>query len=155
MIENSLWDAVPQFLRQVDAVCDAYSLPLPSADWSPIKISSWIGGDRDGNPNVTAGVTREVLLLAQWQACELFSADVAQLHEELSATTATASFKSSAMDAREPYRAVLKPLLVTLRGQRQALEAALNQGAPTPAPLVLDVLLAPLQACFESLIASA
>ena len=153
VIENSLWDAVPQFLRQVDAVCDSYSLPLPSADWSPIKISSWIGGDRDGNPNVTAGVTREVLLLAQWQACELFSADVAQLHEELSATTATASFKSSAMDAREPYRAVLKPLLVTLRRQRQALEAALNQGAPAPAPLTLDVLLAPLQACFESLIA--
>ena len=97
VIENSLWDAVPQFLRQIDAVCEAYSLALPGPDWNPIQISSWIGGDRDGNPNVTAAVTREVLLLAQWQACELFSNDVALLHEELSVTTATDALKNQAM----------------------------------------------------------
>ncbi len=153
VIENSLWDAVPQFLRQVDYVCDAYALDLPEPSWCPIKISSWIGGDRDGNPNVTATVTREVLLLAQWQACELFSGDIATLHEELSATTATDALKGKAKAAREPYRAVLKPLLVTLRRQQQALEDALNQGAPAPEPLAPGVLLEPLQACFESLMA--
>lgn len=153
VIEDSLWDAVPQFLRQVDYVCGTYSLDQPEPSWCPIKISSWIGGDRDGNPNVTATVTREVLLLAQWQACELFSGDIAILHEELSASTATDALKGKAMGAREPYRAVLKPLLVTLRRQRQALEDALNQGAPAPEPLTLGVLLEPLQACFESLMA--
>ena len=152
VIENSLWDAVPQFLRQIDAVCEAYSLAMPEPDWCPIQISSWIGGDRDGNPNVTASVTREVLLLAQWQACELFSNDLALLHEELSATTATDALKSQAMGAREPYRAVLKPLLVTLRRQRQALEDALNQGAAAPEPLTCDALLGPLQACYDSLV---
>ncbi|MEL0138197.1 MAG: phosphoenolpyruvate carboxylase, partial [Halieaceae bacterium] len=96
VIENSLWHAVPDFLRQVDYVCDLYSLALPDPDWCPLKISSWIGGDRDGNPNVTAAVTREVLLLAQWQACELFIGDIALLHEELSASTATEAFKERA-----------------------------------------------------------
>jgi phosphoenolpyruvate carboxylase len=135
VIENSLWDAVPQFLRQVDHVCETYSLDLPSSDWSPIQISSWIGGDRDGNPNVTSAVTREVLLLAQWQACELFSHDVALLHEELSAITASAELREQVPGAREPYRAILKPLLATLREQQQGLENALNHGAPAPAPL--------------------
>ncbi len=154
VIENSLWHAVPDFLRQVDYVCDLYSLALPDPHWCPIQISSWIGGDRDGNPNVTSKVTREVLLLAQWQACELFSADVALLHEELSASTATEALKERAAGAREPYRAVLKPLLMTLRRQQQLLEQALNQGATVPAPLAPAVLLEPLESCFDSLMAS-
>ena len=139
--------------RQVDHVCDTYALELPSSDWSPIKISSWIGGDRDGNPNVTSAVTREVLLLAQWQACELFSQDVAFLHEELSATTATAELRARVPDVREPYRAVLKPLLTKLREQRQQLENALNHGAVAPEPMAPVDLLEPLQACFDSLMA--
>ncbi|MEK9933411.1 MAG: phosphoenolpyruvate carboxylase [Luminiphilus sp.] len=153
VIENSLWDAVPQFLRQVDFVCDTYSLALPDVDWCPIRISSWIGGDRDGNPNVTADVTREVLLLAQWQACELFIGDMTFLHEELSATTATDEFRALAAGAREPYRTVLKPLLIDLREQRQALEAALNRGAEPPEPMTPAALLEPLRACYQSLVA--
>jgi len=154
VIENSLWDAVPQFLREVDHLCEAFSLAPRRPHWRPIAVSSWIGGDRDGNPNVTALVTREVLLLAQWQACELFSADVALLYEELSASTATDRLIAKAARAHEPYRALLKPLLVRLRQQKQALEEALNHGASVPEPLSLTSLLEPLQACFDSLLAS-
>jgi phosphoenolpyruvate carboxylase len=94
-----------------------------------------------------------VLLLAQWQACELFSQDIAVLYEELSATTATSDLRKRVPGVREPYRALLKPLLTTLRQQRQSLEAALNSGAPVPDPLAPGVLLEPLQACFDSLTA--
>jgi phosphoenolpyruvate carboxylase len=153
VIENSLWDAVPQFLREVDHVCDVFSLAQRGPDWCPIALSSWIGGDRDGNPNVTAVVTREVLLLAQWQACELFSFDISLLYEELSASTATDTLIATASGAREPYRAILKPLLVTLRRQKQALEEALNQGASAPESLRPESLLEPLQMCFDSLMA--
>ena len=154
VIENSLWDAVPRFLREVDHLCESFSLAPRGPDWCPIAVSSWIGGDRDGNPNVTALVTKEVLLLAQWQACELFSTDIAQLYEELSASTATETLIAKAGRAHEPYRALLKPLLVTLRQQRLALEEALNHGGSVPEPLTLETLLAPLQACFDSLLAS-
>ena len=154
VIENSLWDAVPQFLREVDYVCETFSLAPRRADWRPIAVSSWIGGDRDGNPNVTAVVTREVLLLAQWQACELFSGDIALLYEELSASTATDTLIAKAARAHEPYRALLKPLLVTLRQQKQALEDALNHGGSVPEPLTRATLLEPLEACFDSLLAS-
>ena len=31
-----------------------------------------MGGDRDGNPNVTAKVTKEVILLSRWEAAKLY-----------------------------------------------------------------------------------
>ncbi|MGB5557558.1 MAG: phosphoenolpyruvate carboxylase [Paracoccaceae bacterium] len=55
---DSLFDAVPMLFEQFHA-----ALPRSLAgDIRPcIKFHSWIGGDRDGNPNVTASVTREAI----------------------------------------------------------------------------------------------
>jgi len=72
VIENSLWDAVPTFHRDLDALLMETAgerLPLEA---SPIRFASWMGGDRDGNPNVTASVTEEVLLLGRWMAADLY-----------------------------------------------------------------------------------
>ena len=150
VIENSLWDAIPNFIAQMESLCAANDLPNPPDDWKPLQISSWIGGDRDGNPNVTAKITQRVLLLAQWQACDLLHRDIAMLHEELSVNTASPALLQRCDHAREPYRATLKPLRETLKAQRQAIEAALA-GAVPPPPLVRDDLLAPLEACHASL----
>ena len=68
VFEQSLWQAVPQYLRGIDrALYAATGRSLP-ADVTPIRFGSWIGGDRDGNPNVTADVTRRACLLARWVA---------------------------------------------------------------------------------------
>lgn len=150
VIENSLWDAVPAFIKQMEALCSDNDLTGPGDNWKPLQISSWIGGDRDGNPNVTATVTQRVLLLAQWQACDLLHRDVAMLHEELSVNTASAALWERCNHAREPYRATLKPLREQLKNQRQAIEQALD-GGKVPPPLVREELLAPLQACYASL----
>ena len=56
-IEQSLWQAVPDMVRQLERQLMEQGLPQPPADWAPVKLASWMGGDRDGNPNVTATVT--------------------------------------------------------------------------------------------------
>ncbi|EED34819.1 phosphoenolpyruvate carboxylase [Luminiphilus syltensis NOR5-1B] len=151
VIENSLWDAVPAFLRDVDHTCGVHGLPAPTAQWSPIQISSWIGGDRDGNPNVTASVTEEVLLLAQWQACDLFLQSVSALVEELSMTSCSAQLQRETGHAREPYRALLRPLRDTLRSQLDALDDAIANNTPAPTALTQSTLEDPLLACYASL----
>ena len=142
---------MPSFLRTVDRVCASRGLNARPSDWSPVRISSWIGGDRDGNPNVTAGITREVLLLAQWQACALLATDLANLFEELSITTASDALKAQANGALEPYRAILKPLRALITRQRSAIEEALEGQSDAPAPLQAEDILGPLNACRESL----
>ena len=77
MIENSLWQAVPDFLRRLDEqLTAATGLRLP-LDAAPVRFASWMGGDRDGNPNVTAaGDHRRVLLLSRWMAADLYERDI-------------------------------------------------------------------------------
>ncbi|MCP1367878.1 phosphoenolpyruvate carboxylase, partial [Halomonas sp. BBD48] len=51
VIENSLWEAVPNFHRDLDNLLletAGERLPLDAA---PLRFASWMGGDRDGNPN--------------------------------------------------------------------------------------------------------
>ena len=108
-----LWDAVPQYLRKLNAQCTdslgkEYQLPL---DLTPIVFSSWMGGDRDGNPNVTPMVTYEVSLTQRLQAAQMFSKDLNTLYSELAICkgfspemVALADEVLQSKDVREKYR---------------------------------------------------
>ncbi|AZE82641.1 Phosphoenolpyruvate carboxylase [Pseudomonas orientalis] len=153
VIEHSLWQAIPNYLRKADQALHAATglrLPLEAA---PIRFASWMGGDRDGNPNVTAPVTREVLLLARWMAADLYLRDVDQLAAELSMQQASAALQAQAGDSVEPYRAVLKQLRERLRATRQWAHSSLKENTPAPAQVLQDNrdLLGPLQLCYQSL----
>jgi phosphoenolpyruvate carboxylase len=153
VIENSLWHAVPHHLRRVDQALHAATGQRLPLDAAPIRFASWMGGDRDGNPNVTAAVTREVLLLARWMAADLFLADVDHLASELSMQQANVALHERAGDSAEPYRAVLKALRERLRATRQWAHASLQTTQPMPDEVLDDNrdLLEPLQLCFDSL----
>lgn len=153
VIEHSLWHAIPHYLRKADQALHAATglhLPLEAA---PIRFASWMGGDRDGNPNVTAAVTREVLLLARWMAADLYLRDVEHLAAELSMQQANAELQARVGDSSEPYRSLLKQLRDRLRSTRSWAQAALKGNVPMPADLLQHnrELLEPLQLCYNSL----
>lgn len=153
VIEHSLWQAIPNHLRKVDkALFEAtgFHLPLEAA---PIRFASWMGGDRDGNPNVTAAVTREVLLLARWMAADLFLRDVDALAAELSMQQASPALQARVGESAEPYRAVLKQLRDRLRATRAWAHTALSSSQPPSADVLVDNrdLIAPLELCYQSL----
>ncbi|MCD9116193.1 phosphoenolpyruvate carboxylase [Pseudomonas bijieensis] len=153
VIEHSLWQAIPNYLRKADQALHAATglrLPLEAA---PIRFASWMGGDRDGNPNVTAAVTREVLLLARWMAADLYLRDVDQLAAELSMQHASEALRAQAGDSAEPYRAVLKQLRERLRATRNWAHASLTAATPPGADVLQHnrELLDPLELCYHSL----
>ncbi|NTY94872.1 phosphoenolpyruvate carboxylase [Pseudomonas putida] len=153
VIEHSLWHAIPSHLRKVDkALLDATGLRLP-LEAAPIRFASWMGGDRDGNPNVTAAVTREVLLLARWMAADLFLRDIDALAAELSMQQASDALRERVGDSAEPYRAVLKQLRDRLRATRAWAHTALTSSQPASAEVLVDNcdLIAPLELCYQSL----
>ena len=152
VIENSLWDAVPAFLRDIDQVATTNGLTLRERTRTPIRLSSWIGGDRDGNPNVTAAVTEQAMLLSRWQAADLIDRDLAQVYEELSVTSATDDIRSLVNDAREPYRALLRPVRDAVRAQREQLGLHLRDATQSqPSPIATADIQEPLQQCRASL----
>ena len=153
VIEHSLWHAIPNVLRKADQVLhSATGLHLP-LDAAPIRFASWMGGDRDGNPNVTANITREVLLLARWMAADLYLRDVDNLAADLSMQQASRALLARVGESAEPYRSLLKQLRERLRATRSWAQAALHEHVPASAAVLQDnrELLEPLTLCYQSL----
>lgn len=59
----------------------------PDHEWtklpSLLRFASWVGGDRDGNPNVTADVTLETLAQQKSAAVQVYLKDVEYLYSHL------------------------------------------------------------------------
>lgn len=118
VIENTLWDAVPHFLRNLDQNLQKFTgkqLPLNA---TPICFGSWMGGDRDGNPNVNHKITREVCWLARWVAADLYHKEIEALYSELSIKTCSAEMKKITGESNEPYRKILRIVRAGLKETR-------------------------------------
>ncbi|NVK40450.1 MAG: phosphoenolpyruvate carboxylase [Oceanospirillaceae bacterium] len=153
VIENSLWQAVPKFLRHLDEqLHEVLGVCLP-LDCCPVRFASWMGGDRDGNPNVTAAVTEEVLLLARWQAADLYYRDVDLLRAELSMSHCNSELRNRVSGAAEPYRELLAEVRDALGRTKSWLKARLRGETAPPKAVLLreEELLEPLLLCYRSL----
>ena len=116
-------DGVPELLDDVDATLRSIGAP-PADHRVPIRFGSWVGGDRDGNPNVTPAITAEVLAFQRSRALRLLTTEIEDLSAELSVSTAVvgisddlaatverdarafpaASDRARALSPGEPYR---------------------------------------------------
>ena len=86
VIEETCWDAIPEHYRRLDRSLARMGQPPIPHDACIVRISTWMGGDRDGNPNVTSEVTKKVNTLMRCRAAILYSQDVEKLLFELSHT---------------------------------------------------------------------
>jgi phosphoenolpyruvate carboxylase len=77
-------DVVIGIYDELQAALETY---YPGTDWSNppglLRFASWIGGDRDGNPNVTSDVTLQTLRLLREAARQVYMAEVMYLREHL------------------------------------------------------------------------
>ena len=153
IIEQTLWNTIPRYLRRVDRLLREHSGQRLPVDAAPIRFGSWMGGDRDGNPNVTPDVTREVCWMSRWMAADLYSREISVLRGELSMNRCTPELAQRTANAKEPYRALLRDVLNHLDATRQIAGAHL-QGTAVPANDTYEdaaQLLEPLMLCYRSL----
>ncbi|XP_051151878.1 phosphoenolpyruvate carboxylase [Andrographis paniculata] len=173
---ETIWKGVPKFLRRVDTALKnigikervPYNAPL-------IQFSSWMGGDRDGNPRVTPEVTRDVCLLARMMAANLYYSRIEDLMFELSMWRCTDELRLHAEELHrslkkdskhyiefwksippnEPYRVILGDVRDKLYQTRERSRQLLAQGTsdiPEEATYTsIDQFLEPLELCYRSL----
>ncbi|NCG20501.1 MAG: phosphoenolpyruvate carboxylase [Rhodobacterales bacterium] len=154
VFEQVLWDVLPQTLRRLDEGLKKHTgKPLPFSA-APLVFGSWMGGDRDGNPNVKPETTLRVVWLARWMAADLYHREVQQLRTELSLTQGSPELHERVDGAYEPYRALLRGVRTRLAATREHMQALLEGREPNTDPIYdrLDELKEPLVLCHRSLI---
>jgi phosphoenolpyruvate carboxylase len=167
--EETFFAELPRLYAQLEDVLaerpgfGAVSLP------SFFRIGSWIGGDRDGNPFVTADVLKETLRLQSAAALAFYLGEVHELGAELSLaerfmhltpeleSLAERSVGQSSKRADEPFRRALTGIYSRLAATSEQLDHqaavrnALGHSAPYTQPAELT---ADLQVLVEALVKS-
>lgn len=67
----------------------------------PLTFGTWIGGDRDGNPNVTPDITRETIVVQVGHAIRVISEAMTQLRQSLSVSTRIINVSKELQDSVE------------------------------------------------------
>lgn len=135
-LEKTLWWEVPELYRDLD---EALARTYPGlAERRPrvLSFGSWIGGDRDGNPRVTAEVTRHALRRQAGTVSRLYAAACRELEEGLVVSRSRGDLPPRlrdwlAGDTRhpgEPYRELFARLAEAWQDWARRLEEELPEG---------------------------
>ncbi len=100
--DTTLWDALPAVYRDMETALARHYPTLRPPDRF-LTFASWIGGDRDGNPNVTADVTAETLRLHRGLALEKHRANARRLDRSLSISDDLAAVPNELQNAVNAY----------------------------------------------------
>ena len=155
--QAAFFEVIPQVNAEVRSALQARWPDAHILEEPMLRPGSWIGGDRDGNPNVTADVVRLATGRASYTALEHYFAEIIALEQELSmsARLVKVSDELEALAAKchelaradEPYRRALR----VIHGRLTATAAEILDSQPeheldlglerylTPAELLADL----------------
>ena len=154
VIEDSLWDTIPKVYRRLNSIfLKNMKKGLPK-NFNPIEFGSWMGGDRDGNPNVTATVTKNVILLSRWEAAKLYEKSLTKIIRSYSMKKCSNKISRKVGQTFEPYRVFLRPLRDKMRITHRSIEQHLVYKKPLDQKKLLrqrEEILKPLRIVRESL----
>ena len=154
IIEDSLWDTIPKVYRRLNSIfVQNINKGLPK-NFNPIEFGSWMGGDRDGNPNVTAEVTKQVILLSRWEAAKLYEKTLTKIIRSYSMEKCSRKISRKVGNSHEPYRVFLRPLRDKMRITHRSIEQHLINKKPLDKKKLLnsrEEILKPLRVVRESL----
>ena len=154
IIEDSLWDTIPKVYRRLNSIfVQNINKGLPK-NFNPIEFGSWMGGDRDGNPNVTAEVTKQVILLSRWEAAKLYEKTLTKIIRSYSMEKCSRKISRKVGNSHEPYRVFLRPLRDKMRITHRSIEQHLVRKKPLDKKKLLssrEEILKPLRVVRESL----
>jgi phosphoenolpyruvate carboxylase len=110
--EAALFATVPELYAEIlagfaeefpgDAPLNPKALPIV------VRFGSWIGGDRDGNPFVTAQTTAEALAMARDLLREYYLARLADLFDQLASSTQQAPISAALRERLDSYLAQIR-----------------------------------------------
>ncbi len=103
-VEQMASETLPALWRDLAASLDDAGVELPT-DKAVVEFGSWVGGDRDGNPNVKPSTTLEVVELQRVRALRLIQESLGKLRAELSMTDLIRPASQELMDSVEADRA--------------------------------------------------
>jgi phosphoenolpyruvate carboxylase len=155
--QAAFFDVIPQVNAEVRTALQARWPDAHLLEQPILRPGSWIGGDRDGNPNVTADVVRLATGRASYTALEHYFGEITTLEQELSMSArlvklsdeleALAGKCHEPARADEPYRRALR----VIHGRLTATAAEILDTQPeheldlglerylTPAELLADL----------------
>jgi phosphoenolpyruvate carboxylase len=169
-VERVFWQTLPRIYAELDAAL-AEHYPGLAVEHPWLRLASWVGGDRDGNPNVTTPVTAETLRLHRGLAVEKHRQQLQDLARQLSISAQHAPPPAALQSwfesrrpmpphvafleqryNREPYRLALALLAADLaEASQDDMTARLLSAAPHQSRLRLEEFNAPLQAMQNAL----
>ena len=154
VIEDSLWNAIPKICSRFNNSVKYYTNKDLPINFSPIVFGSWMGGDRDGNPNVTAKTTKEVILLSRWEAASLYEKEFTKLIQSLSLHDCSKKIKKVVGKTWEPYRVFLRPIRNKLNQTQKEIESCLKENRKPKQTLLvqsINEIIQPLNDVYSSL----
>jgi phosphoenolpyruvate carboxylase len=85
-LDELLLETVPEVLAEFVTEIKKLGVNL-SLDARPLRFGTWIGGDRDGNPNITSEVTKAAILLQNAHFTRTLFSHLDELRQALSIST--------------------------------------------------------------------